>query len=834
MANFSAGTAELNVVPSVTSGFASILSSKLSGPIEAEGKKISAALGKSITLGKAAAVAGFAAIGAAAIHGMSAAVSATEDFGHSVLILQRQLGGTAEEASKLVVVGEHLGISVDTMSRGFGLFSKNLVNNSTQIQHYGLSLKDADGNTKSFTTVLGEAADKYNSLGSAIEKTAFVQNVFGKGGKEMIPILQLGSKGLAEIGAEAKKYGLILTQGNVEAIHKFALAQNDANLASQGLKVSLGTQLIPVLTLFERGLTLGLEVLNHIPGPIKAVGIAAIGLTAILAATGIVVGIVRTGLGNLGISYTSLTGAIEAKTAATIEDIAAEQVGILTAQGETASELESAGALGVHAAAARADALALKGDGAAAVLASRSLLGLGVAGAEGGAVASAGLLGIASAAGVAALAIIPVAAAFLIERGAVTAASRAYFAHTAAVQANTDAAKDDSGVYSHLLGQYAKNRSVLDENTGATQALTAAQNTLDTGVQNLTRDFYAGATAALAQRDAMLGLEGGLLGVVDSFRGLADADSAVSVAEKAVAEDIAKGRKGTQQYRDDLKALSDAEYADVHATFSLKQSIAAYGDQLLGPVKTAQDAVASSLANLAKVQGDAKASAVDLQDAQNGVTDAQDALAAAEKGLAPEQQKAISQLDAMARKAGFSKAEIATLNDKILGYIGTVKGIPKAATTKVTAPGLPGVLSQFESLYGTIYKIKSLGSIFIPVGGGSGRGSKGGVFKGYAAGAMFASPGGHLFQAGEGNYPTPMGKGGEIVNEKGVMPLDERGRRAILEAAGISGFSADHIGAAVAREIWPMIRALANRPISIQVNRREIALAVSDQGLAER
>lgn len=341
-----AGSAFVDILPKVGSGFVSQLSRDLTGPIAAEGKKISTALSQSLTAGKVLAVGAFAAIGAAAFKGLGSAVSATEEFGSKVLALHRIIGGSVEDASKLEVVFEHFGVSSDGAARAVSLLEKNLVNGGKAVTQYGLSLTDANGKTLTGTQLLEEAANKYQSLGSAAEKTAFLLNVFGRSGRDMAVVMQGGAKAIEEAASAAEKYGLVLTGSNLEAIHKYALAQHDLGLASTGLKLSIGEVLIPVLTELTGVLTTGVEIFNEIPGPIKAVTLVTLGVGAAFVTVGLGLGILNKALLGYGLRLPWITKETIAQTVA--------NEALAVSEGEVAAGGIAAGAGGVAAGAGAA------------------------------------------------------------------------------------------------------------------------------------------------------------------------------------------------------------------------------------------------------------------------------------------------------------------------------------------------------------------------------------------------------------------------------------------------------------------------------------------------
>src|SRR5439155_977152 len=108
-----------------------------------------------------------------------------------------------ESASALAGAAAQLGIPVSQLTTGFGLLAKNIVNGSSGLTKYGIVTRDATGQILPFGTVLAAVTDKFQSLPTAADKAAFAQNVFGRSGKNLIPILQQGAAGLAELEKKA-------------------------------------------------------------------------------------------------------------------------------------------------------------------------------------------------------------------------------------------------------------------------------------------------------------------------------------------------------------------------------------------------------------------------------------------------------------------------------------------------------------------------------------------------------------------------------------------------------------------------------------------------------
>src|SRR5438093_1338890 len=81
-----------------------------------------------------------------------------------------------------------------------------------------------------------------------MEKTALAMQLFGKGGKELIPILNLGENGFEGMTDEATKMGLVFSKEGVESARKFGLAQKDLSERFEGMKNTVGLAVLPTMT----------------------------------------------------------------------------------------------------------------------------------------------------------------------------------------------------------------------------------------------------------------------------------------------------------------------------------------------------------------------------------------------------------------------------------------------------------------------------------------------------------------------------------------------------------------------------------------------------------
>src|SRR4029077_5497190 len=215
---------------------------------EANTSSLGSALGTGLKVAAEAAAVAAVAAGASIFEMAQKATDAALE----VRKLERETGLTAEQASELRYAGERLNINTDALSRSFGFFSKNVELHQDKMRALGVeTVLDAKGNVD-FTATLGAMADRFAGMEDGTQKTALAMTFFGKSGKDMIPLLDQGSAGLAAMAEEAKKTGLVFSQDGVNAAFKYSQAQKDLEDQFKALTMEVGQAAMPILTtLFE-------------------------------------------------------------------------------------------------------------------------------------------------------------------------------------------------------------------------------------------------------------------------------------------------------------------------------------------------------------------------------------------------------------------------------------------------------------------------------------------------------------------------------------------------------------------------------------------------------
>jgi hypothetical protein len=200
------------------------------------------------------------AIGAgAAIAGLTGSLFAlaktTSSVGDQFQKMSQRIGVSSQALSELSFAADLSGASIESVETGLRLLSKRMLDANQGLAEakrtfvaLGIEVTDVTGNLRSADEVFMDAVNAINQLGSETEKTALAQELFGRSGTQLLPLIKSGSAGIAEMRAEAKRLGITFNdlEANQSAAFEDALTRLGASM--KGLRNTIGKALIPTLT----------------------------------------------------------------------------------------------------------------------------------------------------------------------------------------------------------------------------------------------------------------------------------------------------------------------------------------------------------------------------------------------------------------------------------------------------------------------------------------------------------------------------------------------------------------------------------------------------------
>lgn len=185
--------------------------------------------------------------------GLFALTKKTSDYGDMIWKASQKAGVSAKAYQELMHAADMSGVSQETLSGSLSRLNKNIVEaangNKTMsawFKRAGINIKDSSGKIKSADQVMEELAGRFGQMEDGAKKTALAINLAGRSGAELIPMLNTGAEGLAEMRKEAHDLGLVLDDEVASGAEVFNDNISRMMKALQGITMYIGSLLIPV------------------------------------------------------------------------------------------------------------------------------------------------------------------------------------------------------------------------------------------------------------------------------------------------------------------------------------------------------------------------------------------------------------------------------------------------------------------------------------------------------------------------------------------------------------------------------------------------------------
>jgi len=191
----------------------------------------------------------------ALVAGLTKLAFSTAKAGDDFAKTAAQVGTNAKALSELSFAAQIGGADMSAVATTLRVVSKrvNDANNGlmTSVRSFkqlGLEVRKSNGTMKTAEELIMESADAFKGLKSPVERTALAQELFGRSGTKLIPLLMMGTEKIKGLREEAEILGL--TFSKVEAEQSEAFQDELLRLQSTfvGLGRTIGKQIIPILT----------------------------------------------------------------------------------------------------------------------------------------------------------------------------------------------------------------------------------------------------------------------------------------------------------------------------------------------------------------------------------------------------------------------------------------------------------------------------------------------------------------------------------------------------------------------------------------------------------
>lgn len=223
-----------------------------------------AAIGK--TLAKSVAT-GIAAVGTAAAAGVASLAKLTSSAGEyadEINTLSKVTGLSTESLQGYKYAAELVDVSMETLTGSMAKNVKSMSNAANGSAKYteaykklGVAVTDANGELRNSEDVYWETIDALGNIQNETERDAIAMQLFGKSARDLNPLIETGSKGIADLTKEAKEMGAVMSQESLDKLNALDDTMQRLKGGASAAKNALGTILLPELqTLATEGVSL--------------------------------------------------------------------------------------------------------------------------------------------------------------------------------------------------------------------------------------------------------------------------------------------------------------------------------------------------------------------------------------------------------------------------------------------------------------------------------------------------------------------------------------------------------------------------------------------------
>ena len=211
--------------------------------------------------------AAFVAVGAAAVGAAKSLTDMTvgaSEYADNILTMSSVTGMSTDSLQAYQYAAELVDTSLETltgsMARNVRSMSSAQAGTGKAADAYkalGISVTDSGGNLRDSETVYWEAIDALGNVSNETERDALAMQLFGKSARELNPLIEKGSAGIAALTDEAKRMGAVMSTESLEALGKFDDSVQRLKSGGVAAKNVLGMVLLPQLqVLADNGVSL--------------------------------------------------------------------------------------------------------------------------------------------------------------------------------------------------------------------------------------------------------------------------------------------------------------------------------------------------------------------------------------------------------------------------------------------------------------------------------------------------------------------------------------------------------------------------------------------------
>ena len=205
---------------------------------------------------------------------LTQSVKSAADFSDEVGDLAQTLGTTTERLSALKYAADIEGV-FEPLQAGMTKLAKASEDfregSEGAIESFG-KLKIDPSSFKDTSELFTVVADKLSKMEDGARKTAIAQELLGRSGAQLLPLINQGADGLSRYADEAQRFGLIVSEDVAAAAGEYNDNLSRISAAGKGLSVTLGNALLPALSEIAENFVINTREANLFVAALAAIG----------------------------------------------------------------------------------------------------------------------------------------------------------------------------------------------------------------------------------------------------------------------------------------------------------------------------------------------------------------------------------------------------------------------------------------------------------------------------------------------------------------------------------------------------------------------------------
>jgi hypothetical protein len=173
----------------------------------------------------------------AAVVGLTAFIKSQINAADAAIKTAQQIGIQVETLTGLQHAASLAGVSNEVLTQSLGRFNRTIIEAqqgskqaATAFSDLGINITDSNGAIRSTEQLLLEVADRFEQYADSASKTSVAQDLFGRSGQQLIPLLNQGGDAIRGMMEQARALGLVMDTETAQASERL----NDSVTVLQG------------------------------------------------------------------------------------------------------------------------------------------------------------------------------------------------------------------------------------------------------------------------------------------------------------------------------------------------------------------------------------------------------------------------------------------------------------------------------------------------------------------------------------------------------------------------------------------------------------------------